>query len=174
MKKVMKEGCSFDNMASILNHFGFRRGDGEKYNEPYGWRTGGYEIGDQGKKHFHLWFPHASYDAGGFANIVSDNGKVITERRALVQKKDTKYAAKTVFEKFEEQLKRGEKIYRITFAHDIDQKSRVGKYRFFGVYELVDMPKNTPDGYDYLLKHNRVLTEFQYESGNPHSLMEIL
>lgn len=155
---------TFPNMANILNCFGFKTGSGNSYAEPYGWRHGGYDVELNDGKHISLWFPHVSFDAGGFANIVSNDGLTITEHRVLKQDEDRDNPAESDWSRSAQLLRCGIRTYRATFAHDLSQKDSPNKYRFIGVYEISEIKENV-DGYDFILVHNRVSTHFEYLNG---------
>lgn len=173
VKLDASENVTFPNMANILNHFGFKTRRGEPYREPYGWWHGGYDIGIVDGINIGLWFPHVSYNAGGFANIVSYDGRKITERRALQRNNDKNNPAEDYWRHTAQLLRRGAKVYRATFAYDIGQVDNRNGYRFVGVFRISGIEEGV-DGYDFVLTHELVSTHFEYLNGMHLSLNQII
>ena len=136
-----REMIVFKSKAAILKGLNIRQGDGSLYEN---WWKGGFPIGPSRI----LWFPHLSFQAGGWNNLLSPDGKVITESRGTGQsdtdRKQRKIAKRDWLPDVEK-MRRGQPVERCVFAHSKNALGESG-YRFLGVYKLVDAEINRGDG----------------------------
>ena len=135
-KVVDHDTIIFKTIAAILKGLNIRKGDGSPYTN---WWKGGFPIGPSKI----LWFPHLSFRAGGWNNVLSEDGKVITESRNIGDKKQKKIA-KTDWLPDVEKMREGQEVQRCVFAHSKNALGESG-YRFMGVYKLIDTSINQKD-----------------------------
>jgi len=126
----------FSTMPDILRGLKIYKPDGSEYKSI--WR-GGYRI--RGVENTSLWFPHLSYKAGGWSNVLSERGNVIDEARGLGhsdQEERMRRVAKSYWMRAESAFLKGKTISRIVFAHSMNALGENG-YRFMGVYNLANV-----------------------------------
>ena len=130
----------FNDIASVLKGLNILKGDGMPY--PY-WGRGGFPIGESRI----LWFPHLSFVAGGWHNILSENGDEISESRGTghsVTDEKQRRIAQRDWAPDVEKMRNGGTVERCVFAHSKNALGERG-YRFLGIYKLVDAIINTED-----------------------------
>lgn len=126
----------FSTMPDVLQGLRIRKPDGTAYKAI--WR-GAYRV--RGAENTVLWFPHLSYNAGGWSNILSDGGNIISESRGLghsEQEEKMRRTAEQHWSKDENAFHAEQTIVRIVFAHSMNALGENG-YRFMGVYHLHDV-----------------------------------
>ena len=136
-----REMIIFKTIAAILKGLNIRQRDGSLYPN---WGSGGFPIGPSRI----LWFPHLSFQAGGWNNLLSPDGKVITESRGTGQSdtdKKQRKIARTDWLPDVEKMRKGQMVERCVFAHSKNALGESG-YRFLGVYKLTDAVINQEDG----------------------------
>lgn len=126
----------FRKMTSVIAALGIKKADDTDYKR---WDRGSFPVRDSGNTY--LWFPHISFDAGGWKNRLMDNGETIHEARGTGdngEEESTHKRAKNFWLKMESDFKSGITVTRAVFAYNINALGESG-YRFMGVYELADV-----------------------------------
>ena len=140
-KVTDNEMLVFTDIASILKGLNILKSDGIPY---LYWGRGGFPIGESRI----LWFPHLSFAAGGWHNILSEDGNEITESRGTghseIDEKQRRIAQRD-WHPDVEKMRNGETVERCVFAHSKNALGERG-YRFLGIYKLEDAITNREDG----------------------------
>ena len=155
--KVEDKGMMvFNDIASVLKGLNIRQRDGSLYPN---WGKGGFPIGASRI----LWFPHLSFLAGGWNNILSEDGNEITESRgtghSATDEKQRRIARRDWAPNVEK-MRKGENVERCVFAHSKNALGEQG-YRFLGIYKLVEAVVNNEDGLPEKLKFRKTQHEMQ-------------
>ena len=140
----------FNDIASVLRGLNIIKSDGIPYSY---WGRGGFSIGESRI----LWFPHLLFAAGGWHNILSDDGNEITESRGTghseTDEKQRRIARRDWVPDVEK-MRNGETVERCVFAHSKNALGERG-YRFLGIYKLEDVIMNKEDGLPEKLKFKK-------------------
>lgn len=126
----------FGTKAEVLAALGVAKPNGELVK---GLRRGTYRLRD--RKNVDICFPHLSYKAGGWGNVMSEKGNIITESRGTGHsdsEEKTRTTAKRHWLLADKRRKDdNQSMLRVMFAHSKNALGQCG-YRFVGVYKFID------------------------------------